>query len=173
MATLEIVKYPDPRLKEVCSEVSEFNSDLEQFLRNMADTMYAAHGIGLAGPQVGFMYRVTVIDVSEERNDLLYLVNPEIVEASGSTNSEEGCLSIPGYRDTVKRHEEIVCKAMNPKGEEFTIEADGLLAICIQHEIDHLDGILFIDRMSRLKREMFRRWCKKHYNPNPQPPANG
>lgn len=164
MNILEIRIFPDPLLKEVSIEVSKFDRELHDLLDKMKATMYAANGIGLASPQVGILKRVAVIDVSDERNQPLELINPEIISKEGSVTSEEGCLSIPEYRDTVKRNERIRVKASDRFGKVSELEADGLLAICIQHEIDHLDGILFIDRLSRLKRELFKRWVKKHEN---------
>lgn len=162
MAKLPIVTYPDPRLKEVCAPVATFDRELHTLLDDMRETMYAANGIGLAAPQIGRLERIAVVDVSPEGNDPLELINPEIIEQEGSTDSEEGCLSIPDYRDTVKRHRTVTVRAYDRHGEQFEIEADGLFAICLQHEIDHLNGVLFVDRMSRLKRELFKRWAKKH-----------
>ena len=161
MAVLPIKIYPDPILRDPGAVVSDFNLDLRKFLDSMADTMYHAEGIGLAAPQVGVSRRVAVVDVSQESQERIDLVNPKIISKSGSVPSEEGCLSIPKYRETVKRSEKIVVQAQDGAGKEFELQAEGLLAICLQHEIDHLDGVLFIDHLSRLKRELFKRWLKK------------
>jgi len=161
MTILEIVKYPDPVLKEKTPEVEDFDEALGRLLDDMAETMYPANGLGLASPQVGVLKRVAVVDVSEDRNKLIELVNPKITWKEGEVPSEEGCLSIPDYRDTITRSREIVVEAQDRHGQSFKLKADDLLAICIQHEIDHLDGVLFIDRLSRLKRDIFKRWFKK------------
>lgn len=161
MATLPLKIYPDKILRENCEPVIDFDEQLGKFLDDMAETMYAENGIGLAAPQVGVTRRIAVIDVSSDRGELLELINPEIVESSGTVSSEEGCLSIPEYRETVKRHATVRVRAKNRAGEEFEIDAEDLLAICLQHELDHLDGVLFVDHLSRLKREMFKRWYRK------------
>ena len=161
MPILDIVLYPDPILKQPADEVEKVDAALRKLLEDMAQTMYAAEGIGLAGPQVGVSKRIAVIDVSEDGKGLMSLINPEIVERAGKTPSEEGCLSIPGFRETITRNETVTVRALNEKGEQIEIKADGLLAICLQHEIDHLDGVLFVDHLSRLKREFFKRWLKK------------
>jgi len=161
MARLKIVQYPDPLLKERSNEVTRFDAKLHTLLDNMIETMYVADGIGLAGPQVGELHRITVIDVSEERNQPIDVINPVVVQALGKSPSEEGCLSIPGYRDTIHRAAEVVVQACDRHGKPFEIRADGLLARCLQHEIDHLNGVLFIDHLSRLKRQLFRHWWKK------------
>ena len=169
MSILEIKIYPDPILKEQTSEVDKFDTNLLKLLDDMYQTMLIANGIGLAAPQVGVSKQIAVIDVSEKRDEpggseRIELINPKIVWSDGQTSSEEGCLSIPEYRDTIKRFKEIVVEAKNRDGKEIEIKADGLLGICMQHEIDHLNGILFIDRLSRLKRELFKRWHKKWLN---------
>lgn len=161
MALREIVIYPDPRLREVAQPVTTFDANLHTLLSDMAETMYVSKGIGLAAPQVGVLQRVAVVDVSAEETHLIELINPEIVSATGETPSEEGCLSIPDYRDVISRSKSVVVKAQNRKGEPFELQASGLLAICLQHEIDHLNGVLFIDKLSRLKKEMFKKWLKK------------
>lgn len=161
MTVLDITKYPDPVLKTPAQEVSSVDAVVRKLLEDMTETMYAAEGIGLAAPQVGILQRVAVIDVSESRNEVIHLINPEITASSGEVPSEEGCLSIPEYRETITRKELVTVRALNGKGEPIEIRAEGLLAICLQHEIDHLDGVLFVDRLSRLKREMFKRWHKK------------
>lgn len=162
MAKLEILKYPDPVLKTVSSEVTDFDQHLQVLLNDMAETMYAANGIGLAAPQVGVLKRITVVDISKDENALQEFINPRILERSGKTSSEEGCLSIPDYRDVVHRDELLVVQAQDRNGKVFEIKAEGLLAICLQHEIDHLDGVLFVDRLSYLKRSLFRNWFRKH-----------
>ena len=161
MAILDIRKYPDPVLKQEASSVPAIDATVRKLLEDMAETMYAADGIGLAAPQVGISQRIAVVDVSEARNELMVFINPEITARAGKTPSEEGCLSIPDFRDTITRSETVTVNSLNAKGEEQVLEAGGLLAICLQHEIDHLDGILFVDHLSRLKREFFKRWLKK------------
>lgn len=162
MARLPIVIYPDKRLKQKAAVVASFDSALGTLIDNMRDTMYAADGIGLAANQVGVLQRVIVVDVSEERDGFLELVNPEIVKSDGKSAREEGCLSIPGYREVVSRKSTVTVTAQNRSGESFTLEAEGLLAICLQHEIDHIDGVLFVDRLSSLKRQLFASWLKTH-----------
>lgn len=161
MSVLEIKIYPDEILRQQTVIVSDYTSSLANFLDDMAETMYVSHGIGLAAPQVGSLQRVTVVDVSESGDNLQEFINPKIIRKQGSIPSEEGCLSIPEYRDTIKRAEQIVVSAEDRYGKSFEIEADGLLAICLQHEIDHLDGVLFIDHLSRLKRELFKKQYKR------------
>jgi peptide deformylase len=162
MATLQIKIYPDPILKQVAVEENSFDAKLHKLLDDMKDTMYAEDGIGLAAPQIGVSRRIAVIDVSPDRNEPLELVNPEILTQEGKTSSEEGCLSIPDFRESITRFTNITVSAQDRHGKTFEIAADGILAICMQHEIDHLDGVLFVDHLSRLKRELFRRWHKKH-----------
>ena len=161
MTKLKILTYPDPTLHRMSAEVQSFDTHLARLLDDMAETMYAANGVGLAGPQVGQLQRLTVVDISENCNELKDFVNPQIVWRAGTISSEEGCLSIPEYRDVVKRSAEIVVRAKDRHGKEFELKTDGLLARCLQHEIDHLDGVLFVDKLSRLKKELFRRWLKK------------
>lgn len=161
MARLPIKIYPDPVLKQKAMPVTTFDTKLKKLLDDMAETMYEAHGVGLAANQIGSLERIVVIDVSEDRNELRHLVNPEIIERSGKKKGEEGCLSIPNYRDNVERSTTLKVRAQDATGKHFEFEADGLLAVCIQHEIDHLDGILFIDRLSRLKREFFKKWLER------------
>jgi len=162
MTIRELVKYPDPRLHQDCELVTKFDGELSQLLDDMFETMYQADGIGLAAPQIGVLQRITVIDVSSDGEEQFALINPEIIEKTGSVSSEEGCLSIPGYRDTLKRSEQVTVRAQDRTGEVFELAADGLLAICLQHEIDHLHGVLFTDKLSRLKKEFFKRWFKKN-----------
>ncbi len=161
MALLPIHTYPDPVLKQTAERVTIFDDKLAKLLEDMAETMYKSDGVGLAANQVGILKRVVVVDVSRTGTEKLFLINPEIIEKSGSVSSEEGCLSVPEYRDTLKRSENIKVKAQNLKGQPFELEAEGILAICLQHELDHLDGVLFVDRLSRLKRELFKRSRKK------------
>ncbi len=162
---LDIKKFPEDVLKKKALpvEIAEVDS-IQGLIDDMIQTMYNAHGIGLAAPQVGISKRLIVVDVStkEEKHPVIVLINPEIIEADGFIDSEEGCLSIPGFVSTIKRAEKVVVKGINRKGESVRIEATGLLSRALQHEIDHLDGILFIDRMSSIKREFFKkRYLKK------------
>jgi peptide deformylase len=152
MALLPILEYPDPRLKKVAAPVTAFTPDIVKLVRDMADTMYAAPGVGLAATQVDVHKQIIVIDTSETKDDLLVLINPEIVEAEGESECEEGCLSVPGYYDTVTRAARITVRARNERGEPIERTADGLLAVCIQHEMDHLIGKMFVDYLSPLKR---------------------
>ena len=163
MATLDILVYPDRRLRQVAQAVTEFDDDLERLVADMAETMYAAPGIGLAAVQVGVPKRVVVMDLSAERNDLRVFVNPEISELSGQAETEEGCLSVPGVFATVRRAETVMINAQDVNGRPFEIAAADLLAICIQHEIDHLDGKVFIDRLSRMKQSRIRKKLSKHH----------
>lgn len=161
MALLKVIHFPDSRLRRVAQPVTEFGPSVQQLARDMAETMYAANGVGLAAVQVGVTRRVVVIDISASRDELLVLVNPRLVSAVGSQESDEGCLSVPEVYEPVVRAEKVVCQYQSPDGGEHTIEADGLLAVCLQHEIDHLDGRLFVDHLSRLKRERIRKKCLK------------
>jgi peptide deformylase len=151
MAILNILHYPDERLHTVAQPITQFDAALQRQINDMAETMYAAPGIGLAATQVDFHYRLVVIDISENKDDLLVLINPEIIERDGITTYEEGCLSVPGIYEEVERAERLKIKALDAQGQPFELEADGLLAICIQHEIDHLDGKVFVEKLSRLK----------------------
>ncbi len=169
MAILDILHYPDERLRNVARPVARVDADIQRTLDDMLETMYDAQGIGLSATQVDYPGRVVVIDVSEERNQPRFLVNPEIIHRDGMVESQEGCLSIPGYCDTIERAESIRYRALDRDGKAFEDEADGLLAICIQHEIDHLDGKLFIDYLSPLKRQ---RLHKKYLKLSKQPAAS-
>ena len=151
MALLPILRYPDPKLHTKAKPVAVVDDRIRQLLRDMAETMYEAPGIGLAATQVDVHERVIVIDVSEDKSGLLALINPEILERSGEQTCEEGCLSVPGIYDTVTRSERIKVRALNEKGESFEFEADGLLAVCVQHEMDHLEGKVFVEYLSALK----------------------
>jgi peptide deformylase len=157
MAQLSILEYPDPRLRIRAEPVTKVDDDIRQLVDDLFETMYAAPGIGLAATQVDRHVRVLVIDISDARNEPLCLINPEIVEADGKTSSEEGCLSVPEYYDAVDRAARIRVRALSRDGETFELEADGVLAICIQHEMDHLDGKLFVDYLSEMKRQRLRK----------------
>jgi len=161
MATLEILRYPDPRLRIKAEPVTAVDEALRQLARDMLETMYAAPGIGLAATQVNVHHRLIVIDVSESRSQPLYLINPELRDAQGIEQMEEGCLSVPGVFELVERAERIRVGFLNLDGEAVELDADGLLAVCIQHEMDHLDGKLFVDYLSRLKRDRIRKKLDK------------
>ncbi len=151
MAKLSILRYPDPRLHTVAKAVQAVDARIQKLVDDMAETMYGAPGIGLAATQVDVHERVIVIDISEERNDLRVLINPEIVEKRGDIEWEEGCLSVPGIYDKVHRAETVRVRALDRRGEACEFDADGLLAVCIQHEMDHLLGKVFVEYLSRLK----------------------
>jgi peptide deformylase len=153
MATLDILQYPDPYLRHEAAPVAAVDDSIRALVGDMLETMYAAPGIGLAATQVGIDKRIAVIDVSESKDDPLVLINPEIVGPEGSETSEEGCLSIPDVFEKVTRPECVTLRALDREGNAYELHADGLLAVCIQHEVDHLDGRLFIDRLSMLKRQ--------------------
>ena len=161
MAVRDILIYPDSRLRERANEVKEISSEVRLLLDDMTETMYAAPGIGLAAPQVGVLLRAIVIDlgVDEEigRQPRLYkIINPEIVSSSGELEYEEGCLSIPDLRDKVIRSANVHVRGLDENGSTIDVDADGLFAVCLQHEIDHLDGVLFVDRLSKLRRELMK-----------------
>lgn len=156
MALLNILRYPDARLHKIAAPVTVFDESLKNLVRDLAETMYAAPGVGLAATQVDVHKRVIVLDVSERRDALVVLVNPEIVEASGVSDIEEGCLSVPGVYDIVERAERVKVRASDPHGNPFTLEAQGLLAVCIQHEMDHLKGKVFVEYLSQLKQQRVR-----------------
>lgn len=158
-----ILTYPDPELKRKSAPVTVITDSVRELIRDMAETMYDAPGVGLAAPQIGVHQRVIVIDISprEEPPDLIVAINPVIVYAEGDSYEEEGCLSVPGYAANVRRHARVVVKALDPEGVEHTWKAEDLLAIAFQHEIDHLEGILFVDHLSLLKRELFQRKARK------------
>lgn len=151
MALLPILRFPDVRLHKKAQPVLEVDDSIRRLVADMAETMYEAPGIGLAATQVDVHRRVVVIDVTEDKSGLLALINPEILERSGEQVCEEGCLSVPGIYDKVTRAERVRVRALNPRGELFELEAEGLLAVCIQHEIDHLDGRVFVEYLSSLK----------------------
>jgi peptide deformylase len=156
MAILNILRYPDPRLKKRAAAVGRVDDRIRKLVRDMAETMYAAPGVGLAATQVDVHLRIIVIDISPAKDGLLTLINPEILSSEGVSTCEEGCLSVPGIYDQVERAESIVVRALNAKGESFELEADGMLAVCIQHEMDHLEGKVFVEYLSRLKQARIR-----------------
>ena len=153
MALLNILRYPDARLHKVAAPVTAFDESLKKLVGDMAESMYAAPGIGLAATQVDVHKQVIVIDVSERRDSLVVLINPEIVETSGVSDIEEGCLSVPGIYETLERAERVKVRAHDQNGKLFTLQAQGLLAVCIQHEMDHLRGQVFIESLSQLKQQ--------------------
>lgn len=161
MALLDILIYPDQRLHAKAKPVDQVDSRIQQLIDNMGETMYAAPGIGLAAPQVNVLERIIVVDISDSKDSLLEMVNPEIIDSEGQAETEEGCLSVPGIYAPVNRYEKIHVRAQDKKGESFELEAEGLLSICIQHEIDHLDGKVFVDYLSRLKQDRIRKKMKK------------
>jgi len=163
MAILHICTYPEEILSKPAEPITEIDGEVVKLVEQMAETMYSAPGIGLAATQVGVAKQLLVADLAPRRpeSELIVLINPEIVAAEGEVIFEEGCLSVPDYQAEVKRHEKITVRGLNLKGEEVEIEAEGLLAIVLQHEIDHLNGILFIDRLSKLKRDLYKRRVKK------------
>jgi peptide deformylase len=156
MALLNILRYPDVRLHKLAAPVTVFDESLKQLVRDMTETMYAAPGVGLAATQVDVHKQVIVLDVSERHDSLVVLVNPEIVEATGVSDIEEGCLSVPGVYDIVERAERVKVRAHDQNGNAFTLEAQGLLSVCIQHEMDHLKGKVFVEYLSQLKQQRVR-----------------
>ena len=156
MAILNILRYPDGRLHKVAAPVTVFDEGLKKLVADMTETMYSAPGIGLAATQVDVHKQVIVVDVSERRDSLVVLVNPEIVEAVGVSDIEEGCLSLPSVYELVPRAERVKVRAYDQNGKAFTLEAQGLLAVCIQHEMDHLKGKVFIEYLSQLKQQRVR-----------------
>ena len=152
MTILDILNYPNPRLHKIASNVEIVDNRIKTIIKDMTETMYAAPGIGLSATQVDFHKKIIIIDISEKQNDLLILINPEILERDGIQESEEGCLSVPGIYEKIKRANSIRVKALNIKGEIFELEVDGKLSICIQHEIDHLFGKVFVEYLSSLKK---------------------
>ena len=161
MAILEILHFPDPRLRERTEPVTVFDETLSRFIDDMFETMYDAPGVGLAATQVGDTRRVAVMDCSEERNEQIVMCNPEILSAEDLETVDEGCLSVPDHYDKVKRYARVRFAAQDRHGERYEMEAEGLLAQCVQHELAHLDGGLYIDQLSRLKRERIRRKLAK------------
>ncbi len=162
MAKLNILKYPHPNLHKIAKPVAEVDDRIRQLVKDMAETMYASEGVGLAATQVDVHERIVVIDVTEDASDLLVLINPEITWASDEKQSyEEGCLSIPGFYEQVERSARISVKATNEYGEDYTFDAEGLLAVCVQHELDHLMGRVFVEHLSGLKQTRIRTKIKK------------
>jgi peptide deformylase len=163
VAILEIHKYPDPILKKSCPEVAEIDGRVAGFLNSMVDTMYAARGIGLAAPQVGLLERALVMDTDTDNRgkELLKIINPIITESSGEITTEEGCLSVVNYTAEVTRAAKILVKGWTSDHKEIELELEGLQAVCVQHEIDHLDGTLFVDLISKLKRDLYRKRLRK------------
>ncbi|MFT8212284.1 MAG: peptide deformylase [Symbiopectobacterium sp.] len=169
MSVLQVLHFPDERLRTIAKPVAEVNAEIQRIVDDMFDTMYEEEGIGLAATQVDVHQRIIVIDVSEERDQRLVLINPELLEKEGDTGIEEGCLSIPETRALVPRAERVKVKALDREGNPFELEADGLLAICIQHEMDHLVGKLFIDYLSPLKHQRIRQKLEKLARLNSRP----
>lgn len=163
MALLNILHFPDTRLRTKALPVIKFDGALKTLVRDMFETMYEAPGIGLAATQVDIHQRIIVIDVSEENDDPVCLVNPEILNLEGEEEMEEGCLSVPGVYEKVTRAERVTVKAFNESGDALEMTVDGLLAVCIQHEIDHLDGLLFVDHLTRLKQQRIRKKIDKEH----------
>lgn len=162
MAELDILIFPDDRLRRVASKVDDITDERRALVSNMLETMYAAPGIGLAATQINVHERIVVVDVSEKGNEPLVLINPEIVAVEGRARHEEGCLSIPGVYEQVERDEHIKFAAIDIDGNPYEMEAEGLLAVCVQHEIDHLDGKLFVDYLSALKKRRIKKKMLKH-----------
>jgi peptide deformylase len=170
----EILEYPDPRLREVAEPVTAVTPAIQTLVDDMAETMYAAPGCGLAATQIGEMHRIFVVDCAEEDepSDLRVFINPEILEKDGQVVWNEGCLSFPGVREEIKRAERVKVRALDRSGKEFVLEADGLLAVAIQHETDHLNGVLMVDKLNALKRRMMgRRLAQARKNPEGDSPA--
>jgi len=158
---LDILKYPDKRLRTIAKPVVSVDETIRQQVKDMFETMYEAPGIGLAATQVNFHQRIIVIDISDQCNEPICLINPEIIEKSGEIQWEEGCLSVPDYYENVIRANDIKVQAINQHGETFELEASEMLSVCIQHEIDHLDGILFVDHLSKLKQKRLKKKTEK------------
>ena len=158
---LNILKYPDKRLRTIAKPVVIVDETIKQQVKDMFETMYEAPGIGLAATQVNFHQRIIVIDISDECNEPICLINPEVIEESGEIQWEEGCLSVPDYYENVIRANDIKVQAINQHGETFELEASEMLSVCIQHEIDHLDGILFVDHLSKLKQKRLKKKNEK------------
>ena len=163
MALLQILAYPDPRLRKVAAPVPAVTPEIQRLIRDMAETMYSSNGCGLAANQIGVDKRVFVVDCAGENepSQLMAFINPEIVETDGSQTWEEGCLSFPGVSEEIKRAERVKVRALDRNGKPFELEADGLLAVAIQHELDHLNGVLMVDKLSALKRRMMGRKLAK------------
>ena len=161
MALLNILHFPDERLRTIAQPVDEVTDEVRKVVEDMFETMYAAPGIGLAATQVNVHKRIIVIDISEDKSQPLCLINPEIIERDGAQTYEEGCLSVPGFYENVERANTITVKALGKDGKEFKLTTDGLLAVCIQHEMDHLQGKLFVDYISEMKRKRIKKKLQK------------
>ena len=161
MAIRTILHFPDPRLRTVAKPVAEVNDAIKTLVKDMAETMYDAPGIGLAATQINVHQRAIVIDITQEKNDLRVFINPEILEKRGEEEMEEGCLSVPGIYETVSRADWVRVRAQDENGHQFELETDGLLAVCVQHEIDHLDGKVFVDYLSRMKQQRIQKKLEK------------
>ncbi|MEK6594505.1 MAG: peptide deformylase [Pseudomonadota bacterium] len=153
MALLPILRYPDPRLHKVAAKITQVDDNIRKLIKDMTETMYAAPGVGLAATQVNVHKRLIIVDIAETRDQLKVLINPEILDASGEADCEEGCLSVPGIYEKVRRAERIKVSAQDQDGKLFKLDAEGLLAVCIQHEMDHLEGRVFVEYLSRLKQQ--------------------
>ncbi|BCG62773.1 MAG: peptide deformylase [Methyloprofundus sp.] len=161
MGILSILEFPDPRLRTVAKSVDEVNAAITSLVSDMFETMYDAHGVGLAATQVDAHKRIIVLDISDEKDEPICLINPELIETSGEEESDEGCLSVPGIFEPIQRAEKIKISALDKVGTAFELEADGLLAVCVQHEMDHLQGKLFVDYLSSLKRQRIKKKMQK------------
>jgi len=161
MAILQILQYPDERLHTLAKKVGQVNDNTRKLIKDMAETMYVAPGVGLAATQVDVHEQIIVLDISDTHDELRVFINPELLSCSGEVMSEEGCLSVPGIYETVKRSEQVTVRALNEKGESFTLAAEGFLAVCIQHEMDHLRGKVFVEYLSQLKQTRLRAKLKK------------
>lgn len=161
MAILKILQYPDERLHKIAAKVEHISPAVRKLVRDMAETMYAAPGVGLAATQVDVHQQIIVVDVSETHDQLMLFINPEIIACNGEEEYEEGCLSVPGIYEKVRRAEKVTVRALNEDGKSFTLEADGFLAVCIQHEMDHLRGKVFVEYLSQLKQTRIRAKLKK------------
>jgi peptide deformylase len=171
MPLLTILRYPDPRLHKRAARVEKVTDWIRQLIKDMAASMYAAPGIGLAATQVNVHLRVIVIDVSESRDQLQVFINPALVAASGDSDIEEGCLSVPGVYEKVRRAQRVTVRALDAAGEPYTLEAEGLLAVCIQHEMDHLEGKVFVEKLSRLKQKRILSRLRKQERRTVEPDA--
>jgi peptide deformylase len=171
MAVLEILQYPHAVLKKRSKEVDRIDGEVKRLIKDMTETMYGANGIGLAACQVGVPWRIIVVDVSpiDPNQGFFAMINPEIISEEGEVDHEEGCLSVPDFFEKVKRKEKVYVRGTSPEGKEVDIAGEGILAFALQHEIDHLNGILILDRMSRLKREMYRNRLKKEKRKGERP----
>ena len=158
---LDILKYPDKRLRTIAKPIASVDETIKQQVKDMFETMYEAPGIGLAATQVNFHQRIIIIDISDQCNEPICFINPEVIEKSGEIQWEEGCLSVPDYYENIIRANDIKVQALNQHGETFELEASEMLSVCIQHEIDHLDGILFVDHLSKLKQKRLKKKTEK------------